>query len=389
MKKQLFDFVFCCLSAEQKQQVTDALRNNIPAPIYYAQANLVKEKHGYRCSKCGKEYPFLQLECENAQLDPRAYAKPTGFLQKGKKSADVFCGSFYYAKNKKALQKYEMNLDGAFVQTDSIPVMNDVYHTILSQDGRYIATETFGGTIAVIDTHSKQPVAKKSGRKINGSFIFTDDNKLLYFFEEAVRCWNFLEKEDRILWRVPEQWKRSDNPKKTIRIVCGNVIYNRIERACIFALGAGDTTYVVFFCDLELTKVVPLPRYSSVSKLVFSQGTNQYTRSEDGNVIIYDAYLRIVEKFAAPVFHIIHDGGGAFPVTRHKTTQPDRTFLSPDGKWLLLDYFNYVILMRHEDKEIRFCLFSYVGKVAQHMGFVDCTHFWYTWGDTTYIQQIN
>ncbi len=32
--------------------------------------------------------------------------------------------------------------------------------------------------------------------------------------------------------------------------------------------------------------------------------------------------------------------------------------------------------------------FSYTGKTAQHMGFVDNKHFWYTWGDTTYFQEI-
>ena len=388
MKNELFDFVFCCVTEEQEKLVIDGQCKNMPVPIYRAQENLVKEKHGYRCSKCGREYPFLQLEYDNARIDPRSFAKSTGFLQKGKKAADIFCGSFYYAKNKKTLQKYERNPDGIFQQTDAIPVMNDTYHGILSRDGRYIATETFGGTICVIDVDAKQSIAKKSGSRINGSFIFVEDNKLLYFHEDAVWCWDVPEKKERILWHVPEQWKKSGDPKKTIHIVCRNVFHNETERASIFVLGAGDATYTIFFRNLECVRSVKLPESASGSKLVFSEGINQYTLSENGTVNIYDTDFQLVEQFTPPVFHKIHDGGGIFPVTRHKVGQPDRTFLSPDGKWLLLDYFNYLILMSREDRKIRFCLFSYTGKVAQHMGFVDRYRFWYTWGDTTYIQNM-
>ncbi len=388
MKNELFDFVFCCVTEEQEKLVIDGQCKNMPVPIYRAQENLVKEKHGYRCSKCGREYPFLQLEYENARIDPRSFAKSTGFLQKGKKAADIFCGSFYYAKNKKTLQKYERNPDGIFQQTDAIPVMNDTYHGILSRDGRYIATETFGGTICVIDVDAKQSIAKKSGRSINGSFIFTDENQLLYFYRDSVRCWDFTNDEERTLWLAPDSCKQ-ENLKNQIHIVCRNVFYNTAEGACVFALDTGNATYAVFFRNLAFLEEVQLPKSPTGCKLVFSEGTNWYTLSEEGSVRIYDANFCVVDEFTAPVFHIIHDGGGAFPITRHKNTQPDRTFISPDGKWLLLDYFNYVILMRNEDRKIQFCLFSYVGKVAQHMGFVDCERFWYTWGDTTYIQQIN
>ena len=42
--KDLFDFVFCCLSQEQQSQLEIALNNNIPTPVYQAQENLIKEK---------------------------------------------------------------------------------------------------------------------------------------------------------------------------------------------------------------------------------------------------------------------------------------------------------------------------------------------------------
>ncbi len=38
--------------------------------------------------------------------------------------------------------------------------------------------------------------------------------------------------------------------------------------------------------------------------------------------------------------------------------------------------------------KIHFCLFSYTGKAVQKMGVIDNSHFWYTFGDTTYIQEI-
>ena len=58
MTKELFDFVFCCLSQEQQRQIEIALKNNTPTPVYHAQENLVKEKAEYRCKKCGKNGDF-------------------------------------------------------------------------------------------------------------------------------------------------------------------------------------------------------------------------------------------------------------------------------------------------------------------------------------------
>ncbi len=192
-------------------------------------------------------------------------------------------------------------------QTDVIPIMGEVYHTIMSLDEKFMATETFNGTLGIVDVSTKQMIAKKQKCKINGSFIFSGENKLLYFFEDAIRYWDFIENKDEVIWKVPEEWKLSGDDKKTIYVVCNNVLYN---------------------------------------------------------------------------------GGGYFPITMLDFNYPHRVFLSPDEKWILLDYFDEVILMKHENYEIKYCLFSYTGKTALHMGFVDSSHFWYTWGDTTYIQEI-
>lgn len=381
----LFDFVFCCLTQEQQSQLEIALENNIPAPVHQAQENLVKEKSGYRCNKCGRFYPFLQLDYRNTLIDPKKYAKPTGNLYKGKKAAVVFSDHGYYAKNKKTLLKFEVDAEHNIRQTDTIPVMGGVCYTILSQDEKYIATATFPGTVEIIDTYTKQPVAKKQKTKNCGAFIFTHDHKVLYFFKDAIRCWDFLNHRDVIVWNIPEQQKLHFGYPK---MVCDNILYNNRNQSYIFEFNGRKNTYVVAIKDMALEQEFLLPPAPTLSKLVYSKELDQYTLSTKDFVIIYDSNFCAVEKFSPP--HIIRnlDGGGMFPVIRYKDDHPTRTILSPDGKWLLLDYSRTVILMKREGYEITFCLFSYTGKVAQHMGFVDCNHFWYTWGDTTYIQQI-
>lgn len=383
--KDLFDFVFCCLSQDQQHQIEIAFKNNKPAAIYQAQENLVKEKYAYRCQKCGKTYPFLQLVNNDMLLDPKSFAKPTGTLYKVKKAAVLFCNSHYYVPNKKTLIKFELDSNQTSNQTDSIPIIGGVYHTKMSPDEHYIATETFGGTIQIIDTHSKLPIAKKQRTKVNGAFIFTHDHKLLYFFEDAIHCWDFLAHGDATVWTISEQRKKDYGYPKT---VCSNILYNSSAQSYIFEFNGIVSTYVVAIKDMALQQEWLLPAAPTWSKLVYSSEQKQYTLSEKDYLVIYDLDFNIVEKFTPPHMISISDGNGQFPVTRHVSQHPHRTFLSPDGKWLLLDYFNYVILMRREDLDIKFCLFSYKGGTTRYMGFVDNDHIWYTWGDTTYIQQI-
>lgn len=388
MVRKLFDFVFCCLSQEQQEMVYTAAENHNPRSVYDAQQNLLREKHGYRCGICGRFYPYIELDYQDARIDPRKYAKAAGTLRKGKKAAVVFNGQHYYAQNKKTLLKYEAGSDGVYKETDMIPIMGEVYHTIVSGDEEYIATETFGGTIAVLDVNTKQYIAKKRQTKINGKFIFTQDNRLLFFYKDNIILWDFCNNVEQLIWSVPTEWKKCEDPRKQIHIVCANIIHNRNEQTYLFVCDAREQTYVVALKDLQLKHVVELPGIPANSKLVFEENLNQYTLPTSNNVIIYDSDFRIVETIAPPQIVKNHDGGGMFPVTRHVTKNPNRVFLSPDGKWLMLDYFTSVILMRHEGLSIEYCLYSYTGKVAQHMGFIDNNHFWYTWGDTTYIQKI-
>lgn len=388
MVKKLFDFVFCCLSQDQKEMIETAMENHDFKPVYYAQQNLVREKHGYRCSICGRFYPYIELDYQGTRVDPRKYAKAAGTFLKGKKAAVAFGEQYYYAQNKKTLLKFEANSDGIFKETSMIPIMGEVYHTIVSGDEKYIATETFGGTIAVMDVSVKQYIAKKRQTKINGQFIFTQDHEILYFHKDSIKLWDFCKDAEEVLWSVPAKWKECEEPQKQIHIACANIIYNRKEKTYLFVCDAREKTYVVALKNMQLQQVVELPGKPANTKLVFEENLNQYTLPTNDNVIVYGADFRVVERIVAP--HIVknHDGGGMFPVTRHVTKNPNRVFLTPDGKWLLLDYFTSVILMRHEGLDIEYCLYSYTGKVAQHMGFVDNNHFWYTWGDTTYIQKI-
>lgn len=389
MIKKLFDFVFCCLSKEQQEMVYTAAENHNPRAVYDAQQNLLREKHGYRCNICGKFYPYIELDYQNERIDPKKYAKSAGNLRKGKKAAAIFGKRYYYATNKKTLIKFETNSDGVFQETDVIPVMADVCHSTISDDEKYIATETLKGTIQIIDVSTKQAIATKQRTPTNGKSMFMQDNRVLYFLKDNIRLWDFHQNTDRVVWSVPEEWKQCDDPRRPIYIVCMNTFYNDREKAYFFVLDARKATYVVSIKDLQLERVVKLPGVPAGNKLIFEENLNQYTLPTKDRVIVYDSEFQVVETIVPPCIVKHHNGGGAFPVTRHSIREPSRVYLSPDGKWLLLYYLGTVVLMRHEDLAIQFCLYSYTGKTVTRMGFVDCSHFWYAWGDTTYIQEIS
>ena len=67
--KRIFDFLFCCISEEEREMVYTAAINHNSRAVYEAQKNLLREKHGYRCSICGKFYPYIEIDYENAQVD--------------------------------------------------------------------------------------------------------------------------------------------------------------------------------------------------------------------------------------------------------------------------------------------------------------------------------
>ena len=166
------DNLFCCLTQEEQGRLKRDIENNNFKAVYHYQKNFVQEKTGYRCSICGAFYPYLQIKYKDEMIAPEGIAKLKGELKKYKKASTVFCGNHYYAQNKKTLLKFDMDADKNMQQTDVIPIMGDVYQVIMSQDEKYIATENFNGTIAIVDTCDKQMIAKKQKCKINGSFTF-------------------------------------------------------------------------------------------------------------------------------------------------------------------------------------------------------------------------
>ena len=274
------------------------------------------------------------------------------------------------------------------METDALEVMAEVYQSVISGDGRYLATETFKGTIDIFDVGTKQRIARKQKTPLRGKTVFTRENQILYFFEDNIRLWDFSENTDRVVWRVPEKWKEFEDPSRPIHIVCNNIFYNSREEAYFVVLDAREATYVVSLKDMVLDRVVQLPGIRAYCKLLFEENLNRYTLPVKERVIVYDEDFQTVETIVPPRIVKNHDGGGVFPVTRHWIREPSKVFLSPDGKWLLMDYLGTLVLLRHEDLSIRFCLYSYTGRTVPRMGFVDASHFWYTWGDTTYIQEI-
>lgn len=385
MFPEMFGYVFCCIPEEEQKALRNP--NADPAFVRRAQENLTREKHGYRCSKCGRYFPDVQLFFRDAAEDARPYAKLPCKASKCKKAADVFCTSHYYAKNSNALLKFEVDAEHNARQTDSIPIRRDVCHIITSPDEKYIATETFSGTIDIIDTQMKLPVAHRQRTGTNGAFLFTAEHKLLYFIKDAIRCWDFIRNQDTIIFQIPELWKRDAQHRDSFTFVCTGIIYNRNEDTYQYVLATRMKTYFVAMRDGQYSQVVQLPRMPAFGHLTFSEAVNQYTFSTGDDVIIYNSAFLEVERFTPPQIIKLH-GGDKLPITRRTSVPyPCRTFISPDGKWLLLDYTLAMLLMTREGREVRFCLTSQGGELRR-MGFLDSEHFWYTRGDTTYIQPI-
>ena len=378
-------FLYCCLSPAQQEKLAEDLAQKQYRTPYLLQENLTKEKTGYRCRVCGKFYPFLQIEYRDSLTDPKAVSRTTGGVSKFKKAALSFFPGHYYTQKGKTFLKFEPDAAENIHPVHEIPIMGGVYHTILSPDERFIATETFSGTIAVTDLLTKQALGKKQKRSINGAFSFTPGNCLLYFFGGAIRCWDFAENTDRVLWTVPEAWK---TVSPGARVVCSNVIYNRKEKTHWFQLWAGNTSYAVIIKDFAPVRVVPLPEAPALRKLVYNESQDLYTLPCRDGIAVLDSLGQLIEILPCPRLLSISDGGGRFPIVRHMPAGPRRAFLSPDGAWMLLDYFTALILMKQQDASIQFCQYSATGKTAGNMGFTDCRHFWYAWGDTTYVQEL-
>lgn len=361
--EELLEGKYLCCCLEDGEDRSD---------VYRLQERFERGKHGYRCTLCGREYPYLEIEFGGQRIDPNTLKKPVWPVVKYKKAADAFFGDHYYARNKKKLLKFALDADGNMAQVDEIPIMGDVYHCKVSTDERYVATETFGGTVAVIDLETKQTVAKRKNYKLNGAFHLLEDGRLLFYFENAIRC------DDAVIWQVPEGWPG--------RAVCAHVLWNRRRGVCVFQVTAGNETWAVVVRGMAAEAVVRLPKIQVLGMLTHEPEQDLYTLPGAEGTVLLDGELRPVETIPYPSLVKRSDGGGMFPITRFGPNRPRRVILSPDGKWLLVDHFTVMILMGREDRSLRYCLFSYTGRTAQEMGFLPDGKFWYTWGDTTWVQ---
>lgn len=378
-------FLYCCLTQEQKEKLAEDLDNGRNQTAYLLQRNLIREKEGFRCSICGRFYPMQQIWYQGRINAPKAVARLAAKPAKFKKAAMVFCGDHYYAKNKNTMLRFDIGADKVASITDEIPVMNGVYHATLSMDEKYMATLTFGDTLAIIDLSTRQIIARKRNWHTNEAVAFTQQNQLLCFLKEEIRCWDFIRNKEWVIWQVPAEWKAAPKP---VIVVCCNVFYNRSTNTHWFQCIDGKADYAVVIRDLAVDKVVQLPKVPAWHDLVYTPEQDLYTLTTGDCILLLDEDGRIKASYGYPQMSLTSDGGGEFCIVSFPPKGPQRAFLSPDGKWMLLDFFTAVMLMKREDGTIHHCISSSTGRTAPEMGFVDDRHFWYVWGDTTYIQEL-
>ena len=348
------------------------------------QSNLVKEKTGWRCSTCGKFYPALEIEHNGTRYDPKSISKPLGRLLKFKKAASIFRGDHYYATNKKTLLKYTIDEMGNGTLTEEIPIMGDVCYVEVSPDGRSIATETFSGTAAVIDAEHRQTLAKRRGLCASGHFCFVGADKLVYFKpDDGIWCWDFRLNQEFPLWRPTAQWREG----KERPLVCRKVLQLEPDRM-VFQLGISNRNYAVELRGLNPVREVRLADSYAVSSLTHMPDPERYTLPVDGKILVYDGEFRLVDEFAYPVIREALDGGGVFAIEVFVGSYPHAAALSPNGMWVLFNYFTKLILMERNTGALRYCVYSYKGTTSAGSGFWDDNHIWYSWADSRYIMEI-
>lgn len=376
----------CCRTQEELSTLRDGMEAGNYAVAHQIQSNIRREKTGYRCADCGKFYPFLSIHHQGVVIDPKSLSRPIGRLLKFKKASDVFRGDHYYATNKKSLLRFDISGDGIARQTEAFPIMTGVYHVDVSPDEGYIATETFGNTIAVIDTQTKETVARKRGCDLNGAFRFDHGNRFLYYMDRAIRCWDFLENREWVLWQVPKEWSYRPDSDKEYAVSCSAVLRPDRERIVFQIKGAGN--HAVVLRDLDVQGVYPLADSWVLSELSYAPELDQFTLADQDSVYVYDGGFRLTDVFPYPMLQTYQDGGGVFPVTEFGNSTLHHAYLSLDGKWVLLDYFNQILLMERKTGKLRYCVYSDNGGASRFMGFRDETHIWYNWGNSTCIMEL-
>lgn len=374
------DFLSCCRSSRE----LEAAIAGGSSEIRHIQSNLIREKTGFRCADCGAFYPFLEIHHCGEVIAPKSISKPLGKRLKYPKASEVFRGSHYYARNKKTLMRFDIDADGNGCQTEEYPIMGDVWYVAVSPDGRYIATETNGGTAVVLDAHSGENVAKRRSFRSEGSFLFAGSGSLVYFRrDDGIFCWDFLQDRETVLWQVPQSWRAGDG----LPVFCRTALQAGADRM-VFQVSIGIESYAVILDGTDTVKTVRLPDSRGLSRLTHTPDPDRYLLPVGDVVQVFDGDFRLTEVFSYPKLCNRSDGGGVFPIDTFFGAPPHRAFLSRDGKWVLLDFFNEIVLMERDTGNLRYCVYSDNGGATRFMGFLDDKHIWYNWGNSTYIMEL-
>ena len=383
--------MFCCLTEEQKDILKKSGDHPDADTIYRFQKNLVMEKKTVKCTTCGRKYPRLQVMHDGEMFQPEDASSLKKKSVKCKLAADLFFDDHYYAFYKKSVVRIDLDENRIGTQTKDIYVPGGACQAVVSEDEKYMAVISLSGTLTAIDLENQEVIAKQLKNKKtvpNYKFDFDENNRLLVFSNDEIISWDVANNFKDIIWSAP----KGDN------YICVNVIHDRTKKTvmfyCLKKNEKGvfyDKGAVIIVKDCEVNNIIPIDGKTNNGKLSYSENLHRYSLCIDDEIRIYDDDFNVIEKYSYPYFVQYSDGGGLFPITRFgkNSSNPGRVHMSPDGKWILLDYFTEAILMNQETKEPVLYLYSYTGSPYSRMGFTDKNLLWYIHGNSTYILNMN
>lgn len=383
------DYLFCCLTAQQKD-ILDRSGDRLDAKtIYQFQKNLVMGKKTVKCDICGRTYPRLQVAYNDEFFEPKNVSGLKQKTIKCKLAAEAFLEDHYYALYKKSVVRVDLDKDYNETITEEIPVFGGVYHATVSDDEKYMATISLNGTLSVIDLENKKVIAKllKNRKAVETyEFIFDDNNKLLIFSDNTIFSWDYIKNIKATIWSASENE----------RYICRNVIRGK-KAVMFYCLTANEGKSfenrgtVIIASDNNVVSIVSIDGKDNLGKLVYSETLQKYSLCINDEIRIYNETFQEIEKYPYPYFVKYSDGGGCFPITKFgkSSSNPGKVVMSPDGKWILLDYFNEAVLLNQNTKEPVHYLYSYTGSPYNRMGFTNENRLWYTHGNSTYFLDID
>lgn len=380
------EFLFCCLSTDEKIQLERELNEENYRYVYELQKNFTVEKNGIRCRKCGKWYPYRKLNFHNKILEAEQYKKFPGITNKYQKAALYFKKTHYYARNKNLLQKYSIQ-NGISVKEYEFNIMGETLYYAFSTDEQFVATATLKGTIAVQDLVHGDTIAKKRMKNTIHAFVFAPDGRtLVYFADGFLWEWDFKTNKTQNLVDCRNMFGDIEDKQ---HIVCKSLCLDSKKESYIMELCMNEKT-ILAKSSLDNIEILSerVPYGSVTSHVIHNYENGCYTIPCDGYGLLCDEKLKETERIDIPTIRKCLAPTGWAPISCFEITIPNRIFVSSDKKWALLDYFTDVILMRLSDQKIMFYLFDNNGSPAVQMGFIDEETFWYSWRATTYVHRI-